>query len=219
MDDILTGNLIDMCAVGMLLLSLLAMASTRLGQLINAFAAQSLFLAALAVVVGVSTGRSGILLLGAITFVIKVVFIPWFLRYTAVRISIGREADSSIGIPSALLVSAAFIILSYFVAAPISSSVNTMTVNCLAISISVIMIGLFMMVIRKKAMTEGIGLLMMENGLFLGVLSISYGMPLLVEIGIFFDVLMVAVIIGIFAFRINKTFNTMDTSFLRRLKN
>jgi hydrogenase-4 component E len=219
MDAVLTGNLIDMCAVGMLLLSLLAMAATRLGQLMNAFAVQSLFLAALAIVVGVSTGRFGILLLGAITFVIKVVFIPWLLRYTAIRISVGREADSSIGIPSSLLISAALIVLSYFVAAPLSASVDTMTMNCLAISLSVIMIGLFMMVTRKKAMTEGIGLLMMENGLFLGVLSISYGMPLLVELGIFFDVLMVAVIMGIFAFRINKTFNTIDTSFLRRLKN
>jgi hydrogenase-4 component E len=83
---------------------------------------------------------------------------------------------------------------------------------------SVILIGLFMMVTRRKAITEAIGLLMMENGLFLAALSISYGMPLLVEIGIFFDVLMVAVIIGIFMFRISQTFNSIDTEFMRRLK-
>jgi hydrogenase-4 component E len=75
-----------------------------------------------------------------------------------------------------------------------------------------------MMVTRRKAITEAIGLLMMENGLFLGALSISYGMPLLVEIGIFFDVLMVAVIVGIFTFRISKTFDSIDTEFMRRLR-
>jgi hydrogenase-4 component E len=85
-------------------------------------------------------------------------------------------------------------------------------------SVSVILIGLFMMASHKKAMTGAAGLLMMENGLFLGVLSVSYGMPLVVEIGIFFDVLMVAVIIGMFAVRISKTFNSVDTDVLRRLK-
>lgn len=214
----LTGNLIDICAAGMLLLSLLAMAVTRMGQLSNVFALQSLVLAALAVIVGISTGRFGIFILAGITFAVKVAFIPWFLRYTAERINIGPEVDSSIGMPASLLISTALIILSYLATAPLSASIDTITVNCLAISLSVVLVGLFMMVTRKKAMTEAIGLLMMENGLFLGVLSISYGMPLLVEIGIFFDILMVVVIIGIFAFRIRKTFNTIDVSFLRRLK-
>ena len=218
MDDVLAGNLIDICAVAMLLLSLLAMAAPRRGQLINAFITQSLFLAALAFVVGLSTGRLGILLLGCTIIAVKVVLIPWLLRYTSERVGMGSEGDSSIGIPSSLLISAVLIIISYSVTAPLSASVETITVNCLAISLSVVMIGLFMMVTRKKAMTEAIGLLMMENGLFLGVLSISNGMPLLVEIGIFFDVLMVAVIIGIFALRVSRTFNTIDASFLRRLK-
>jgi len=218
MDEILAGNLIDICAVAMLLLSLLAMAVIRTGQLVNAFAIQSAVLAVLAVVVGVSTGRFGIFILAGITFAVKVIIIPWFLRYTSDRINIGPEVDSAIGMPSSLLISSALIVVSYLVTAPLSGSINTITVNCLAISLSIVLIGLFMMVTRKKAITAAIGLLMMENGLFLGVLSISYGMPLLIEIGIFFDIMMVAVIIGIFAFRIRRTFDTLDVSSLRRLK-
>jgi len=218
MEAALTQNLIDICAVGMLLLSLLAMATARMSQLMNAFAAQSFFLVALAVVVGISTGRSQIFILAGITLAVKVIFIPWFLRYTSDRIKTGREVNSSIGIPSSLVISAGLILASYFIAAPISETFDTITKNCFAISISVIMIGLFMMVTRRKAINEAIGLLMMENGLFLGALSISYGMPLLVEIGIFFDVLMVAVIVGIFTFRISKTFDSIDTSYMRRLK-
>ena len=218
METALTQNLIDICAVGMLLLSLLAMSTTRMNQLMNAFAAQSLFLVALAVVIGISTGHTNIFIVGGITLVVKVILIPWFLKYTSQRIKSGREVDSSIGIPTSLLISACLILISYFISAPISEPFDTITKNCFAISLSVILIGLFMMVTRRKAITEAIGLLMMENGLFLGALSISYGMPLLVEIGIFFDVLMVAVIVGIFMFRISQTFNSIDTGFMRRLK-
>lgn len=218
MDPVLTGNLIDICAVGMLLLSMLAMTTTRMNQLLTAFAVQSLFLVALAFIVGYSTGHTEIYIMGGITFVVKVILIPWFLRYTSGRIMTGREVDSSIGIPSSLLLSAALIIISYFVTAPLLESFETITRNCLAISFSVVLIGLFMMVTRRKAISAAIGLLMMENGLFLGVMSISNGMPLLVELGIFFDVLMVSVIIGIFAFRISRTFDSIDTSFMRRLK-
>ena len=217
MDEIV-GNLIDLCAIIMLLLSLLAMAAATMGQLLKAFALQSLFLTILALIMAFSEGEGELLIMACITFGVKVVLIPWFLRYTTDHIKTGRGVDSSIGIPSSLILCAVLIMVAYFVTAPILDSFDTLTRNCLAISLSIVFIGLFMMVTRKRAMTEAIGLLIMENGLFLGILSISHGMPLLIELGIFFDVLMISVIIGIFAFRISRTFNSLDTSFMRRLK-
>ena len=88
----------------------------------------------------------------------------------------------------------------------------------MAISVAVVLIGFFLMITRRKAMSEIIALLVMENGIFLGAISITYGMPLIVEIGIFFDVLVAVLIMGLFAFRINQTFETLDTTFMRRLK-
>jgi hydrogenase-4 component E len=82
----------------------------------------------------------------------------------------------------------------------------------------VVFIGMFMMISRRKAITQMVGLLMMENGLFLGIISTTYGMPLIVEIGIFFDVFMAVLIMGIFAYRINRSFETLDTTFMRRLR-
>lgn len=218
MDAVVAGNLIDICAVAMLLLSMLSMATIRVGQLLSAFALQSLFLAALAFVVALFTGHSEMFLMVIITFAVKVIVIPWFMRYTVERIKTGREVDMSIGIPSSLLISTALIVLAYFITEPLMGSIDTVTRDCLALSFSVVFIGLFMMSTRRKAMTQAVGLLMMENGLFLGVMSISYGMPMIVEIGIFFDVLMAAVIIGIFAFRISRTFDSSDTSLMRGLK-
>jgi len=218
MDAAISGNLIDLCAVAMLLLSMLAMTTTRMAQLLNAFAVQSLFLAILAFVVAGSTRHNELFITGAITLVVKVIWIPWAMRKTTVRMHSGREVDSTMGIPGSLLISAILIIIAYLVSEPLIGTVGTITSNCFVMSMSVILIGLLMMVTRRKAMTEAVGLLMMENGLFLGVISISYSMPLVVEIGVFFDVLMIAVIIGLFALRISKAFDSIDTSVLRRLK-
>ena len=218
MDAAISGNLIDLCVVAMLLLSMLAMTTTRIAQLLNAFAVQSLFLTFLALVVADSTGHTELFILGGITFAVKVIGIPWAMRRISVRLHAGREVDSTMGIPGSLLICTILIIVAYLVTEPLMATLETITRNCLAMSMSVILIGLFMMVTRRKAMAEAVGLLMMENGLFLGVISISYGMPLVVEIGIFFDVLMVSAIIGIFALRISKAFDSIYTSVLRRLK-
>ena len=218
METELALNLVDTFAVGMLLLSMLSMAASRMGQIIRYFSLQSLLLAAMAAVSAQATGNTHIYILAAVTLAIKVVIIPRFLRYTMAKINVEREVDTLVGIPGSLLLSAALIMAAYFVTEPLMGSFETLTRNCLALSLSVVFVGLLMMCTRRKAVTEAVGLLMMENGLFLGVMSVSYGMPLLVELGIFLDVLMAVVIIGIFAYRINRTFNSVDTGFLRRLK-
>ena len=74
------------------------------------------------------------------------------------------------------------------------------------------------MMTRKKAVTQLVGLLTMENGLFLSGLAITYGMPLIVEVGIFFDILVAALILGVFMFRINQTFETINMDTLRSLR-
>jgi len=175
-------------------------------------------LSALAFIMALSTGHLELYVVSAITFAVKVVIIPWFIMHTGERMKIGRESDSSIGVPGSLLISAGLITAAYFIAEPMIVDVDVMTRDCLAISTAILFIGLFMMVIHRKAMTQAIGLLTIENGLFLGVLSISYGMPMIVELGIFFDVLMASVIIGVFALRISMMFDSSDTYLLRRLK-
>lgn len=212
------GNLIDLCAVLMLLTSLLAVATTRMRPLINLFSLQSLFLAATAFIVAWSSDEPHIYIMCVLTIAIKVIAMPKMLLYIMKKIHVEKEVQMSIGIPGSLLVAGLMIILSYYITEPLLGSVATVERNCLALSVSMLLIGLFMMCTRRKAITETVGLLMMENGLFLGALALSHGMPLIVEIGAFFDVFVAIIIIGIFANRMDKTFNSVDTSFLRRLK-
>lgn len=218
MEAAITGNLIDLCAVLMLLTSVMAVASTRMKTLINLFSLQSVFLAALAFIVAWSSNTPHIYIMCVLTVVLKVILMPRMLNYIMSKIHVDREVELSIGIPGSLLISGVMIVVAYYITEPLLTSVQTVERNCLALSMSMILIGLLMMCTRRKAITETVGLLMMENGLFLSALALSHGMPLIVELGAFFDVIVALIIIGIFADRINKSFNSVDTSFLRRLK-
>jgi len=218
MDEMIVGNLIDLCAVMMLLASVMAVATTRMRPLINLFSLQSVFLALLAFVVAWSSGNSHIYIMCALTLALKVIVMPRMLLYIMSRINVDKEVELSLGIPGSLLVSGLMIILSYYITEPLLVSIETVERNCLALSVSILLIGLLIMCTRRKAITETTGLLMMENGLFLGALALSHGMPLIVELGAFFDVMVAVIIIGIFAYRINRSFNSVDTSFLRRLR-
>ncbi|MDD3398900.1 MAG: hydrogenase [Candidatus Methanomethylophilaceae archaeon] len=211
-------NSLNILAVGILLASLMAMTTPRMGQLIRIFTLQSLMLAGMAALVGYQTGSEHLYIIASIIVLLKVFIIPRFLNYSIERIKVKRELEPLLGIPGSLLLSAAIVVLAYFVTEPVISLTEVITRNCLAISLAVTLIGLLLMITRRKAMTEVIGLLMMENGLFLAVISTSHGMPLIVEMGIFFDVLVAVIIMGMFAFRINETFETSDTSILKRLR-
>ena len=93
-----------------------------------------------------------------------------------------------------------------------------LTRDSLAIALAIVLIGFFTMIARKKAVTQVIGFLVMENGLFLGATAAAYGMPLIVELGVFFDVLVGTLIIGIYTHRLQDAFDTVDTSRFTALK-
>ena len=95
---------------------------------------------------------------------------------------------------------------------------DKMQSEAVIISLSVTLIGLFIMISRMKAISQIIGLLVMENGLFLIASSVSGGMPFFVEIAIFFDIFVCVIILGMFVHKINKVFTHIDVSKMQELK-
>jgi hydrogenase-4 component E len=95
---------------------------------------------------------------------------------------------------------------------------STLGHNTLAVAISVFLIGFFMMINRRKAMTQVLALLSLENGVFLAAICLTYGMPLIVEVGVFFDVLVAVMVLGILVYQIRESFESMDVSKMRRLR-
>ncbi len=218
MQNILAENLIDIFAVAMLLSSVMAMASVRMRPLIRLFLVQSVFLTVFELTVAYTQNEPKIYVMAALTFVIKVLVVPKLLDYIMDRIKVGDEVSLGVGIPGSMLLSATMILLSYYISEPLVSVLDTAERNSVVLSFSIILIGILMMATRHKAISQVVGLLMAENGLFLGAIALSNGMPFIVELGAFVDVLMAVIIIGVFAFRINKSFDSLDTSLLRRLK-
>jgi hydrogenase-4 component E len=189
--------------------------------LVRLFTLQSLALGALAFTVAYVTNAAHIYLVALLTVAIKGVIIPWMLLYVMRQIKVEREVEPVVSIPLSLLLCGGLTEVAFCLTQPIiftGGAIETITKNCLAISLAVVFIGFFTMISRKKAITQIMGLLTMENGLFLAAISVTYGMPLIVELGIFFDILIAVLIMGLFAFRINRTFSSVDTTILRRLR-
>jgi hydrogenase-4 component E len=164
------------------------------------------------------TDSPQIYIVALLTIAVKVIAIPRILVYVMDRINVSREVELLVNTPASLLVAGGLAMLAYFITEPIISHGSLITRNCLAISIAVALIGFFIMISRRKAISQIMGLMVIENGLFLAAISTTYGMPLIVEIGVFFDILVGVLIMGVFAFQINRTFETIDTGILRRLR-
>ncbi len=213
-------NLIDSLAAVFLLLAILAVASGRVVSLVRLFSLQSIVLGLTAAAVASLTGSEHIYLVAALTIALKGALIPWGLHYVIDKIGVHKEVEPLIQLPASLLVCGVLTVLSFYIVQPFVTGpevLGTITKNLLPISLAVVFIGFFMMIARKKAITQIIGLLIMENGLFMAAYAVAYGMPFIVELGVFFDILAAALILGVLAFRINRTFDTVDTTILRRL--
>jgi hydrogenase-4 component E len=215
------GLLIDILAAAILVTAFLVVSSRSLVFYIRLFALQSFFLGAVALLVVLGYGETHILIAAVLTIAIKAIAIPVVLSRVIERIHVRKEVDFSINIPASLLLCGGMVILADSVAHSILDAQRAdapAVSRVLSVSIAMMLIGLFIMTTRKKAITQIVGLLTMENGVFLSGLSITYGMPLIVEVGIFFDILVAVLILGVFIFRINRTFESISIDSLRGLR-
>jgi hydrogenase-4 component E len=214
----IASQMVDLCAALLLLTCFAIVAQRRLSACVDLFALQSVFLAVTAALVAFLTGIHHIYLAALLTVIIKVIVIPRILKKVIERLNVTRELVLNVNIPPSLLICGALVILAFYITQPIISLGFLLTKDSLAIALAIVLIGFFTMIARKKAVTQVVGFLVMENGLFLGATAAAYGMPLIVELGVFFDVLVAGLIIGIFTHRLQDTFDSVDTSKLTELR-
>jgi len=190
---------------------------------IRMFGLQSFLLAAIAGTIAFFNHANHVYIAAGLTLVLKALALPVLLERIVARVGIQQEIEPLINVPLSVLISGGLTLVGYIVAESFyhpeeTSAPAALGHNTLAIAIALFLIGFFMMLNRRKALTQVLGLLSMENGLFLAAISLTYGMPLVVEIGIFFDVLVAAMVLGILVYRIGETFDSTDVSKLRRLR-
>ena len=111
-----------------------------------------------------------------------------------------------------------FVIFVFVLAQTISEFASTATRNSIGIAVVVIFIAFLTMITRRKAMSQVVGFLSMENGLFFGAMSATYGMPMVVELGVALDVLVAMLVLGVFFFQIREQFDNLDLKNFETLK-
>jgi hydrogenase-4 component E len=209
---------LTLLAAGMLVLQLLMVVQRMLLTNIRLFALQSLMLAAIATIIAYFHQAPEIYLVAFLTIVGKVLFLPWLLNRLVRRIQIHQEIEPLLNSTASMLVCGALTLLGYIVARPFTS-LERLGNNTLAIAVTLLLTGFFLMFNRRKAITQVLALLSVENGVMLAAVALTaYGMPLVVELGIFFDVMVAVMVLGILVYRIRETFASMDVSKLSQLK-
>jgi hydrogenase-4 component E len=212
----------DALSVIILFSSFMLMAGKKTRSYIRTFRFQSLLIAVVAGITGVeslaSKGSIEVLVVCVLIVVLKVIYIPNLLERTYSNVDYKIEKDFFYNIPMLVIICCGLVVFSYFCVSGIN--VNTDDANSMQIvnSLSVVLIGFFFMISRKKAIGQIIGFLVVENGLFVMAMFTTHGMPFIVDMGVLVDLLTAVMIMGIMVFRINDKFDSTNINKLNNLK-
>jgi len=214
----LYAQFINLLAAILLLLAFAMLTQRRVLSLVNLFAAQGLALGVSTAIVAYGTGQGHLYASAGLTLALKVVLLPWLLHRLIRKLDVKWDIEGLINVPTTMLIGIVLVVFSFNLAYPISQLASTVTRATLGIAMASVMLSFLMMITRRKALPQVIGFLAMENGLFFAATSATYGMPMVVELGIALDVLVGMVILGVFMFQIREQFDSLDIHHLEKLK-
>lgn len=189
--------------------------TTRLSTCIRAVAAQGLLLGVLALLLAPRLSlHAGALALG--TVAVKAVALPMFLAWAIREASVRREIEPLVGYIASLLLGAVAVALAFAVTArlPLPEVRETLLVP---VSLATVMIGFIVLTTRHKAITQVVGYLMLENGIYLFGLTQTESVPFLLELGVLLDIFVGVFIMGIVVFHINRELDSLDSARLAEL--
>lgn len=206
---------------GLVLLTAFGMVTTRQVQgVIRFLVVQSLFVAASAFLIGFDRRSIDLLALGVIMIASKVITIPWVLRRTLPGdVYERREINQAINIPSSLLLALLLAIAAEFLVSPLLATTSDVVIHVnLPIGLAGLLIGAYSLVARREAIPQLIGLLAMENGAFFAGISIAPDLPLIAELAIAIDVILIAVVVGLLTRNITETIGTTEAAAMSELR-
>lgn len=194
----------------------------RVNGYVRTFRLQSFLMALCAGILGIDSLIHGkgfeLLIVCILTIALKVVFIPNLLKSTIQKVEYKVEKDFFLNIPVSIMICCGIFLLTFFMVTHIEGLTDTDTMVYLINSISVVLIGLFFMISRKKAIGQIIGFLLIENGISMAAILVTRGIPMIIELGIFLDVLTAVLIMGILVYKINENFDSIDINKLKKLR-
>ncbi len=211
-------QILNTLAALLLLLSFAMLSQRRIVSLVNLLALQGAMLCIATLLLAWRTGVNHLFVSAFLTLGLKVLFLPWLLHRLIRRLGVYWDTESLLNLVGTMLVGVLIVIFSFGLAQPISALASTATRNSIGIAVAVILIAFLTMITRRKAMSQVVGFLSMENGLFFAAMSATNGMPMIVEFGIALDVLVAMLVLGVFFFQIREQFDSLDLKHFESLK-
>jgi hydrogenase-4 component E len=218
MSNDLASTLINDLATGMVIVAIGIVWSRSLGWALLLICLQSLLLAGAALCAALATHSSHIYIGASLTLVVKVLAAPTLLWLVLLKLPTSHDVQASIGQRTGVVLAIGLALLfgQSFDAGPFRTAIGADRV--LPTAVTVMVIGLMVMVTHRQALTQIVGFLMIENGMALAALTATYGMPLVIEMGIFLDLLLAVFVAFVYSGRMHAIFGSLDTESLRTLK-
>ena len=211
-------QLLNAFAALLLLLSFAILSQRRVVTMVNLLALQGVLLGLATLLLAWRTGNNHLYVSATITLALKAIFLPWLLHRLIRRLGVYWDSEPLLNISATMLVGLLIVIFAFGLAQPIAALATTSTRSSIGIAVAVVLLAFLTMITRRKAMSQVVGFLSMENGLFFGAMSATYGMPMIVELGVALDVLVAMLVLGVFFFQIREQFDSLDLHHLESLK-
>lgn len=214
----LAAQLIHLSAALLLLTSFAMMAQRRILSLVRLFAWQGLILSIATAVIAYSSAQAHLYVSAALSLGLKAILLPAILHRLIERLEVRWDTESLFSIPVTQLIGILLVVFAFALSHPLAALSESVARSTLGIALAVVLLSFLTMITRRKAISQVVGFLAMENGLFFAAVSATHGMPMVVELGVALDVLVGALILGLFFFQIREQFDSLDLSHLEKLK-
>jgi hydrogenase-4 component E len=228
MSSNLYTQLLDLACGGFLLAAVIVLWRRELTAIVRVFALQGIALAALAVLLGAYEKRWDLVGVGVGIGLLRAGLLPYLMRRALAVPSSDqrhhgdaaeetRETQPLVNVAASLLTDALLTLLAYAVARPLTALNPTPATRALPVGLAVVLIGFFVLVSRRRAPAQVVGFLLLDNGITATALLATSGVPLIVELGVSFDVLLAVLVLQILTTRMREAFGTTDLDDLREL--
>jgi hydrogenase-4 component E len=221
-------QLLDLACGAFLLAAVIVLWRRELAAIVRVFALQGIALAAMAVLLGAHEQRWDLVGVGIGIGVLRAGVLPYLMRRALTapagerrRYGDGgaetRETQPLVNVAASLLTAALLTLLAYAVARPLTELNPTPATRALPVGLAVVLIGFFVLVTRRRALAQVVGFLLLDNGITATAFLATSGVPLIVELGVSFDVLLAVLVLQILTTRMREAFGTTDIDDLREL--
>jgi hydrogenase-4 component E len=218
MSAAMSTQLLDVICGGILLVAVLTLWRRQLAAIVRLLAVQGALIAVLAGLLGVREGSPELLVAALGVLVLKALVLPAVLRRVLADSGEARETEPLVNVTGSLLAAALLTLLAYVLSQPLVELAPSAETRALPVGIAVVLLGFFVLVSRRRALSQVVGFLLLDNGITTTAFLATSGVPLVVELGVSLDVLLVVLVLQIVAARMRLTFGRTDLDELSELR-